>query len=130
MVLDYIIGNHDRHTNNFGLVRNADTLEWIGPAPIFDSGTSLGCQLRTDEIMGQAGIHSKPFRDLASEQIKLVSSLDWVDFDSLYGAMDDVGNVMDGSESLIDERRKTALMDFIRSRIDGIRSMSDRIHGR
>lgn len=130
MVLDYIIGNYDRHTNNFGLVRNANTLEWIGSAPIFDSGTSLGCQLRTDEIMGQAGIHSKPFRDLASEQIKLVSSLDWVDFDSLYGAMDDVGNVMDGSEGLIDERRKTTLMDFIRSRIDGIRSMSDRIHGR
>ena len=49
---------------------------------------------------------------------------------SLYGAMDDVGNVMDGSEGLIDERRKTTLMDFIRSRIDGIRSMSDRIHGR
>ena len=41
IVLDYIIANTDRHYGNFGVIRNADTLEWIGAAPIFDSGTSL-----------------------------------------------------------------------------------------
>ena len=29
LVLDFIIGNEDRHFNNFGLIRNAVTLEWI-----------------------------------------------------------------------------------------------------
>jgi len=41
MVLDYLIANEDRHQNNFGVVRNAETLEYLGTAPIFDSGTSL-----------------------------------------------------------------------------------------
>jgi hypothetical protein len=42
IVVDYIIANEDRHLGNFGLIRNADTLEWLRPAPVFDSGSSLG----------------------------------------------------------------------------------------
>lgn len=42
ITLDYIIANEDRHLNNFGAIRNAETLEWIGMAPIYDSGSSLG----------------------------------------------------------------------------------------
>jgi len=41
IALDYIIANEDRHYSNFGFVRNAETLEWLGAAPIYDSGTSL-----------------------------------------------------------------------------------------
>ena len=32
--LDFIIANTDRHLNNFGFLRNPDTLEWIGLAPV------------------------------------------------------------------------------------------------
>lgn len=38
IVLDYLIVNEDRHQNNFGVVRNAETLEYLGAAPIYDSG--------------------------------------------------------------------------------------------
>lgn len=31
----------DRHFNNFGVVRNADTLEWLGAAPIYDCGITM-----------------------------------------------------------------------------------------
>ncbi|MFR1476850.1 MAG: HipA domain-containing protein, partial [Hydrogeniiclostridium mannosilyticum] len=41
IVLDYLIANEDRHLNNFGVLRNAETLEWLGFAPIYDSGSSL-----------------------------------------------------------------------------------------
>ena len=41
MILDYLICNPDRHFGNFGAIRDAVTLEWMGFAPIFDSGTSL-----------------------------------------------------------------------------------------
>ena len=41
IIIDYIIGNTDRHTGNFGIIRDADTLEWKKIAPIFDSGNSL-----------------------------------------------------------------------------------------
>lgn len=40
-VTDFIISNSDRHLNNFGILRNPDTLEFTGLAPIFDSGNSM-----------------------------------------------------------------------------------------
>lgn len=38
---DFILTNTDRHFNNFGLLRNSDTLKFTGPAPIFDNGNCL-----------------------------------------------------------------------------------------
>ena len=42
LVLDYLIVNEDRHLNNFGLIRNAVTPEWIGAAPLYDNGNLIG----------------------------------------------------------------------------------------
>lgn len=42
LLLDFIMGNIDRHFNNFGIIRDADTLEFLDTAPIFDNGSSLG----------------------------------------------------------------------------------------
>lgn len=39
--VDFIMSNTDRHSSNYGLLRNSDTLEPIGPAPIFDTGNSM-----------------------------------------------------------------------------------------
>lgn len=38
---DFIISNVDRHLANFGALRKADTLEFVKPAPIYDSGNSM-----------------------------------------------------------------------------------------
>lgn len=38
---DFIISNTDEHLMNFGMLRDADTMQLIGPAPIFDSGNSM-----------------------------------------------------------------------------------------
>ena len=56
IVLDYIIANEDRHFNNFGVLRNAETLEWIGMAPIYDSGSSLGYDKMPAQIYAQKRI--------------------------------------------------------------------------
>lgn len=40
-ITDFIITNIDRHYSNFGALRNVDTLEFVKPAPIFDSGNSM-----------------------------------------------------------------------------------------
>jgi len=61
IAVDYIIANEDRHLNNFGLLRNADTLEWIGTAPIFDSGTSLWYDTQ-EKLIPYADIKCKPFK--------------------------------------------------------------------
>ncbi len=39
IVLDFIIANEDRHFNNFGAIRDAETLKFISFSPIFDSGS-------------------------------------------------------------------------------------------
>ena len=39
--VDFILANVDRHLNNFGILRDTTTLQWIRPAPVFDSGNSL-----------------------------------------------------------------------------------------
>ena len=41
LVFDAVIGNTDRHLYNFGVIRNNDTGEILGPAPLFDNGMSL-----------------------------------------------------------------------------------------
>lgn len=38
---DFIISNLDRHFNNFGIIRDSRTLQWLKTAPIFDSGNSF-----------------------------------------------------------------------------------------
>ena len=41
IMTDYLISNTDRHMNNISLVRNPDSLEILGFAPIYDSGNSM-----------------------------------------------------------------------------------------
>lgn len=41
IMTDYLLTNTDRHMNNIAIVRNPDTLEVYGFAPIFDSGNSI-----------------------------------------------------------------------------------------
>ena len=50
LVVDYLLANEDRHLNNFGLLRDPETLEWLGMSPIFDSGTSLGYDRTAERI--------------------------------------------------------------------------------
>ena len=41
IMTDYLISNTDRHMNNISVVRNPDTLDILGFAPIYDSGNSV-----------------------------------------------------------------------------------------
>ena len=39
--LDFVISNTDRHLLNFGVLRDTETLQFVGVAPIFDNGNSM-----------------------------------------------------------------------------------------
>lgn len=41
IMTDYLLSNTDRHMNNISVMRNPDTLEILGFAPIYDSGNSM-----------------------------------------------------------------------------------------
>ena len=70
--VDFIMANTDRHLGNFGFIRNAQTLAFLGPAPLFDNGTSLWNQEFMSKFTVEMNI-SKPFDSLQVEQIKHVN---------------------------------------------------------
>ena len=127
IVLDYIISNEDRHLNNFGLLRNAETLEWIGFAPIYDSGSSLGYNSLLSQIYTEKNIASKPFKRRHDEQIKLVTSFDWIDFSKLYDAGDMVRDVFSDprAKELISENRKEAIAQMVERHIESLQTIAE-----
>lgn len=48
-ILDFLIMNEDRHLNNFGIIRDVNTLKWLDVAPIFDNGQSLNLPYYNDD---------------------------------------------------------------------------------
>ena len=117
MVLDYLIANEDRHFNNFGLLRSPDTLEWLGPAPIYDSGSSLGYDKLTPQIRSGRNIICKPFKRTHQDQLRLVTSFDWLDLSKLDGVDQDIREVFAGAEEFIDKERVEAIVASVNQRI-------------
>ena len=78
LVLDYIMLNHDRHFNNFGVLRNSDTLDAYEIAPVFDTGTSLFCREINERIVLP---ERRPLKhsgfDTLEKQLLLVSDWSW-----------------------------------------------------
>ena len=122
ITLDYIIANEDRHFNNFGLIRNAETLEWIGMAPIYDSGSSLGYDKLPGQMKAEKDVGCKPFKNHHLEQLRLVQSFDWLDLEKL----DDIEDVIketfaqDDAEEYIDEYRVRAIVNSVKRRIQNL----------
>ena len=81
LLVDYIINNVDRHYGNFGFIRNAETLDFMGIAPIFDNGNSLWYNVPDFEMMTR-NQPAKPFRDMQEKQLQLVSEAN-IDFNPL-----------------------------------------------
>lgn len=125
IVTDYLIANEDRHFNNFGLLRNADTLEWIGAAPIFDSGNSLWYNIAEKNIP-YADVKCKPFKKSHSEQLRLVSDLKRFDFSKLNGIENEITEILlsENSSNFIDESRSEIIAASVRKRIDHLQKMA------
>jgi hypothetical protein len=120
LVLDYLIVNEDRHYNNFGVIRNADTLKWIGLAPVFDCGTSLWHDKPNFMIRPLAKAPSRPFRQSHNEQIKLIDSFDWLDLSALIGIGKVFSDILSKSP-FIDKTRRDALCAGLEKRADMLR---------
>ena len=117
MALDYLIANEDRHFNNFGLLCNPDTLEWLEPAPIYDSGSSLGYDKLTPQIRSRRNITCKPFKRTHQDQLRLVTSFDWLDLSKLDDVDQDIREVFTGAEEFIDKERVEAIAASVNQRI-------------
>lgn len=116
LTLDFIIANTDRHFGNFGAVRNAETLEWLGLSPIFDCGTSMWHDKLVSEKTLSADRESKPFKKFHSEQIELILE-NHLDMSELVG-VDEWWNDLLERSPFIDEKRREVLCLTLQNRIE------------
>ena len=100
IVCDDMIANHDRHRRNFGIVRNVETLE-CRPAPIFDSGSSLWCDVETSRLAaGEHSFVSRQFFESPAHQMLLVEDMSWFRADALEGFVDEAMGILSANDAL------------------------------
>lgn len=116
IVIDYLLLNVDRHQGNFGVIRQADTLRYIGMAPTFDSGSSLWFDTPTSLIRATTKVPCKPFKTTHEEQIRLVKDFSWLDEKELEGLGDIVREVFMRSD-FVDETRSEKIAKGLEERV-------------
>lgn len=125
ITIDFLIANEDRHLNNFGLLRNPDTLEWIGVAPIFDCGSSFGYSFTTVRMYNTKEYQCKPFRKDPWKQLKLAESFEWLDINKLQDLSKLINDVLgqQEAEQFADAPRKQAILKMFYNRCNDLRAL-------
>ena len=124
IVCDFILANKDRHFNNFGVIRNVETLEFERIAPIFDNGCSLWFD-ENDMYVGEFFL-TKPFEEYEKKQISLVKNISWLDVNNLYGFTDEVKTILSNNKLLSNERINK-IIEQINLRIEFIKQLKQTI---
>jgi hypothetical protein len=123
LAFDFLIVNSDRHYYNFGVIRNSDTLEWLGPVPIFDCGSSLWYQSADNMIDPELDMESKPFRSYHSDQIKLVKNFNWFHADNLYRCDEECEKILSGNV-FVSKIRRDKICKALNKRIRMLESIA------
>ncbi len=116
IVVDYLIGNTDRHWGNFGLLRDPVTLEYVSVAPIFDCGNSLFYNVNSRVINTESETKSKSFKKTNEDCLELVR--DYTVYDSrrireILNIFDDVVKEL----GYLEESRINVLREFLQNKI-------------
>ena len=84
ILLDFIIANEDRHSYNLAFLREAESLKWLGVAPVYDSGKSMFLNKMDFEMdmLSSFRIESKPFEESQYRQFQALP------MEKLYGLVD------------------------------------------
>ena len=75
ILTDFIISNTDEHLQNFGILRDPDTMKIIGPAPIYDSGNSMFYNENRKTPYTRADILDREITSLYSREEKLLKKV-------------------------------------------------------
>ncbi|MBQ7564640.1 MAG: hypothetical protein IJT16_11700 [Lachnospiraceae bacterium] len=83
ILTDYLITNTDRHMNNIGILRDPDSLKWIGFAPIYDNGNSMFFRDANPGSVRLSEIKISSFAAKEEKQLNYVRFRDVVDLTKL-----------------------------------------------
>lgn len=94
ILCDFVLTNTDRHFYNFGVLRNVHTLEFVGMAPIFDSGNSMFWNRRViPQGEGLLDITVNSFKKKEVQLLPYVKDFHRVDIGRLPAA-EDIGSLL------------------------------------
>ena len=119
LVVDHIVANFDRHWGNFGVIVEAETRQWVGLAPIYDTGENLWCDraLANDFRPYTKALYPMPVStDISSQLERYAEDLGWLDPAALDGFADE-------AVDLLAQNREVAAMP---GRLEGIRAALER----
>ena len=127
ILLDFIVANIDRHSYNISFIRNSNTLQWEGVAPVYDTGKSMFLNLLDFEMemKPSSQIEAKPFFGTQSEQIsklpiqKISTEIDLSKLDGIENWYADFLKPM----KRLSDGKKSALVKKLRERIEEAKSI-------
>jgi hypothetical protein len=116
ILIDNLIRNEDRHTNNFGILRNSATLKIVCAAPLFDNGNSLWFKKLSGAIKYDDDCTCKCFKNMNSNNLKLIKDKGRFDLDALEGIENTFLNLQKKYPA-INEEKAVNVSNAVRKRI-------------
>lgn len=122
LAVDYIICNTDRHYGNFGFIRNVETLQFEGIAPVYDSGTSLWNKDKFADI-GQK-FEARAFTYNQDDTAKLITHFELIDLARLSSVDEIIADILSKNENL-PVNRITAIVKAVKEQIKKLQKLKD-----
>ena len=117
IAIDYIIGNTDRHTGNFGIIREANSLEWIKMVPIFDNGNSFCHDVKNvDDVKRNQDTVCRWYPESNYEKLGLMEYPEWYSENKGENIKNIVYDILRKNENIKEEKRE-ALVEIVNIRI-------------
>lgn len=127
-ILDYLLLNEDRHLNNFGIIRDVNTLKWVDLAPIFDNGQSLNILDYTDEELIING-KGRFFYNVDSFEtiIPKIRNIKRFDLSKLDGVVEEFDELLHQYQDVtkITDRRINKICTLLLSRINKLKKFNE-----
>jgi hypothetical protein len=102
---DYLIRNTDRNSGNYGVIRDAGTLEWLDIAPLFDHGNSLWHNAAENKnINAEAESGCRSFLGTNEENTGLINKTGWFDASRLKDAGQKIYETLKDNKNMSGER--------------------------
>ena len=128
-ILDFLIMNEDRHLNNFGIIRDVNTLKWLDVAPIFDNGQSLNIEYYDEEELhisgeGKLFYEVKPFDEI----IAVVKDIKRIDTNKLDGLVEWFDDLLHEYQHLTEfsDKRINRICVILQRQIDKLRELIEK----
>ena len=125
-ILDFLIMNEDRHLNNFGIIRDVNSLKWLDVAPIFDNGQSLNIKYYDSSELHISG-EGRFFYEVKSfdEIIKVVKDIKRINVSKLDGVVEWFDDLLHRYQNitLISESRINLLCILLNRQINKLKQI-------